>query len=186
MVPFHIEDAGGALAVAFQRQAPGGMADASGIFGARRCRLGRHEPAGIGGAGEYAIGLAEQQAHDAVLAGAERQTPARGQIEETRVASDLGQDRGEAAAAKAFLEHPEGVGGLGDADNDQAPYIEAEAVETGAIGKSGLARGGCFDNPQDRTIVLDGEAGKNRDGEAGHGSGVAAFGATHLVKRGAT
>ena len=184
MVPLHIEDAGGALAVAFQRQAPGGMADAGGIFSACRCQLGRHEPAGIGGTGENAIRLTQKEPSDPVFAGAECQTPACGKVEETRVAPDLGQYRSEAVAAEPLLEHPEGICCRGNADDDQAARIEAEAGETGAVGKSGLARGGGFDDPQDRTIVLDGETGEDGDGEAGHGGGVTALRAAQLVESG--
>ena len=160
------------------------MADAGGVFGTRRGRLRRHEPAGIGGTGENAIRLAEQQPHHSVLASTERQTPARRQIEQARMTPDLGQHRSEAAAAEPLLEHPKGVCCFGNADDDQAARIEAEAGETGAIRKSCLACGGSFDDPQDRAIILDCEAGKNGDGETGHGGGVAALRAAHLVERG--
>ena len=159
------------------------MADAGRIFGARCCRLRCYEPAGIGGAGEYALGLTKKESHHPVLAGAERQTPARGQVEETRVASDLGQHRSEPAATKPLLEHPEGVGGRGDVGDDQTLRVEAEAGKTDAIRKPGFTCRGGFDDPQNRTIVLGGETRKDSDGEAGHGGGVAALGATHFVKR---
>jgi hypothetical protein len=96
----------------------------------------------------------------------------------------LGQHRSEAVAAESLLEHPESICCSYNANDDQAAGIEAEAGETGAVGKSGLARSGGFDDPQDRTIVLDGETGEDGDGEAGHGGGVAALRAPHLVKRG--
>jgi hypothetical protein len=183
MVPLHIEDAGGALAVTFQRQTPGWMTDAGRIFGARLCRLRCHEPASIGGAGEYAIGLTKKKPHHPVLAGAEGQTPACGQVEEARVASDLGHHCREPAATKSLLEHPEGVGGPGDADDDQTFGIETEAGKPGPIRKPGFSCRGGFDDPQNGTIVLGGETRKDGDGEAGHGGGVAALGATHFMKR---
>lgn len=160
------------------------MTDAGRIFGARRRGLRCHEPAGIGGAGEYAVRLAEQQAHYPVLAGAEGKTPACGQVEEARVASDLGHHCREPAATKPLLEHPEGVGSLGDADDDQTFRIETEAGKAGAIRKPGFPCRSGFDDPQNRTIVFGGETRKDSDGEAGHGGGVAALGATHFMKRG--
>ena len=119
-----------------------------------------------------------------MLAGAKRQAPAGGQVEQARLAPDLGQHGGKAAAAKPFLEHPEGVGGPGHADDDQAARVEAEAFETGAIGKPGFARGSGFDDPEDGAIVLGAKAREDGSGEAGHGGGVAAFVAAHLVEGG--
>lgn len=161
------------------------MADAVGIFLVGCCRSWRYEPTGAGGAGRSAIGLAQQQAHDAVLAGAERQPPARGQIEDTRVSADLGQHGGEAATAQAFLEYPKSVGRFGDADDDQTARIETEAGEAGAIGEPGFARRRGLDDPQNRAIVPCTKAGKHGDGKAGHGGRIAALVAAHLVKRGA-
>ncbi len=76
MVPLHIEDAGGAPAVAFKGEAPGGMADRRGMIRARRRRLRGDQPARGGCARPRMAGLAHEQAHDAVLGGAA--TPAGG------------------------------------------------------------------------------------------------------------
>jgi hypothetical protein len=161
------------------------MADAGRIVSACRSRPGRDQPAGIGGTGQGTIGLAEQQAHDAVLAGAERQAAACSQIELAWVATKFGEHGGEAAAAQSFLEHPEDILGFRHPNDDEPRRVDAERGKAGAIGGPGLMGRGGFGDPQHGTVVLCREAGEDGGGEAGHGGGIAALVAAHFVERSA-
>jgi hypothetical protein len=183
MVPLHIEGAGSAAAVAFERQAPDRLADPGGVVVEDRGRAGRDQPAGEGGA-RFGLGeaLAQKQAGDAAGAGAQRQTAAGGEVEKPGVTANLDEDRGEAATAEAFLAHPQGIERPGDAHHDQASRVEAETGEADAIGQSALAGGGLLDDPQKRAIVGGGQAGKDGDGETGRGGGVADDAAPDFVE----
>ena len=100
-----------------------------------------------------------------------------------RCAADLGEHRGQAAAAQSLLEDPERLARPADADDDQLPRIEAETIEADAIGKPRLADGGGFDHPEDRPVVFGGETGEDRGGKAGRGRGVAGRLATDFMER---
>ena len=173
------------------------MADAFRKIVSDRCRQWSDQPAGEGSARLGAPRLAQEETHDAVLGGSKREAPARRQVEKAGVAPDLGEHRGEAAAAEPFLEYPEGVGGRLHADDDEALRIETEAGETGAVRKPRFVCCGRFYDPQNPPMVFlfpsraDGaprlfhdQSRQDRCGEAGHGGGVAALGAAHLVERG--
>src|SRR5262245_47256786 len=107
MIPLHIETAGLAVPVPFEHQPPYRPADARGKIIERAGRARRNQPAGECGARLRRAGLAEKEAHDAALAGAEREASACGQVELLRRAADLGDRRGQPAAAQPLLEDPE-------------------------------------------------------------------------------
>jgi len=119
MVPFQIENAGRAVAVALEGELPGRSADAGGEIVEDRRRPGRDLPAGGHGPGLGGAGLTEKQSHDAALMGAQRQPSAGGQVELARMAPDLGKHGGEGATAKGFFENPEGVRRPPGLDDDQ-------------------------------------------------------------------
>ncbi len=99
MIPLHVENPGRPETVSFQRQPPGWIADPGGIAVGDNGWARVHQPAGGGGSRFEVIGLAQEKTHDAMLAGAERQTAACSEIEVMRIAADLGEDSGQAAAA---------------------------------------------------------------------------------------
>ena len=183
MVPLQVESAGRTGAVAFEVEPPGGAADALGevVDGGRG--TGRDPPAGQGGAGLGRGGLAEQEAHHAAVAGAEREPPAGGQVEALRVAAELAEHRGEAGAAEPFLEHPERLLRPPGPDDDEAARVEAELVEAGAIGLAALPRRRLLEDEEDRPVVETGEAGEQRRGEAARGGDIARLRGPDLVER---
>jgi hypothetical protein len=129
--------------------------------------------------------MAEQQAHDAMLAGAESEAAAGGEIEQARVPGHLGHYGGKTATAQSLLEYPQGIGRLCDADDDEARRVEAEGGEAVAVGQAGLAGLLCFDHPENGTRIPGAEARQQRHGEASHCGGVAVFFRAQLVERGA-
>lgn len=76
MVPFQVENADRAVAVALEGEPPGRPADAGGEIVEGRGRTGRDVPPGGGGAGLGGAGLTQKQAHDPALVGTQRQPPA--------------------------------------------------------------------------------------------------------------
>jgi hypothetical protein len=129
--------------------------------------------------------MAEQQSHDAMLAGAEGETAAGSEIKEARVSSHLGHYRGETATAQPLLEDPQGIGGLCNADDDEVRRVEAEGGEAVAGGQAGFAGFPLFDHPENGTRVLRTELCQQRHGKPGHRGGVAAFFRAQLMERGA-
>ena len=140
-------------------------------------------PAGQGGAGLGRGGLAEQEAHHAAVAGAEREPPAGGQVEALRVAAELAEHRGEAGAAQPFLEHPERLLRPPGPDDDEAGRVEAELVEAGTVGLAALPRRRLLEDEEDRPVVEIGEAGEERRGEAARGGDIAGLGGPDLMER---
>jgi hypothetical protein len=138
MVPLHVEDAGSAVAIAFEGEAPGGIADAFGEIGVGRGGKRADEPARAGGTRRRACGLAEQESGDAAFRRAEREAAAGGEIEGAGVAWYLGDDGGEAGAAQPLLEDPQCVGGLAHARNDEAGRIEPVGAQATAVGQAGF------------------------------------------------
>jgi hypothetical protein len=132
-------------------------------------RSGRDVPPRGGGAGLGGAGLAQKQAHDAALAGTERQPPAGCEVELVRMASDFGENGSQGTAAKGFLENPEGFGRAPAADDDELCGIEAEAFEPGSVGMACLVEGAGLADQQDRTMIARPETGEEGNGEAGGG-----------------
>ena len=185
MIPLHVDGAGAAAAVAFQRQPPGRPADAGGVIVGGDGGQRRHAPAGQRRARVGFAGLAQEQAHHAAGLGAQRQTPAGGEIEDAGRAADLGQHGGKPATGEPFLEDPERVGGLAHAHDNEPRRIASETVEPDAIGQAGLAGGRGFHDPQHRAVVDTGKARENGHGEAGGGGRFARGVAVDLVQGGA-
>jgi hypothetical protein len=143
-------------------------------------------PAGGGGAGFGGARLAQKQAHDAVVAGAQCEPPACGEVELGRLAPDLGKNGGKGSAAKGFFKNPQRLARAFGPYDDELPRIEAEAVEAGSIGMPRLAEGAGLDYQEDWAIVGFCEAGEDGNGEAGGGDGIAGGLAAHLMQRIAT
>jgi hypothetical protein len=183
MVPFQVEDPGRAGTVAFERETPCGPADTEGevVEGRRGSR--RNMPAGQGGARLGRAGLAEKKAHHAAVAGAECQTPARGQVELARVAPHLGEHGADPAAAERLLEDPERLARAAGPDDDEPSRIDAEALEAGAVGMSCLAERIGLGDEQEGAMIGACEPGEERDGEAGGGARIAHCPATDFVER---
>jgi hypothetical protein len=116
--------------------------------------------------------MAEEESHDAALPGAQRQTPARGQVETAGVAADLGQDGGEAATAKPFLENPERLARTAHRDDEQPLRIESETIQSGPMRQAGIAGSRGFHHPEDRPAVVGRESGEDRRGETGRGESL--------------
>ncbi len=101
-----------------------------------------------------------------MLGGAERQAAARGQIEYTRVAAYLGDDRGKAATAQPFLENPQRIRRPGHAHYDQARWPEAKDGEAVAVGEAGFIGCLALENPEDRARVVLAEPCEDGGGKA--------------------
>jgi hypothetical protein len=183
MVPFQIENAGRAGAVALEREAPGRPADAEGKIVEGRRGTRRDMPAGGSGARFGLAGLAQKQTHHAAVAGAERETPARGQVELARMAPDLGEHGADPAAAERLLENPEGLACAAGADDDEPPRVDAEAVEAGAVWVSRFAERVAFGDEQEGAMVGSREPGEDGGGKAGGCTCIAGGLAADLVKR---
>lgn len=159
------------------------MADAFGVIVVHRCGAWRDQPAGVGGTRQRAIGLAEQQTHDTVGGGAEREAAARGQVKLARIAAQFGKHGGQAATAQSLLEYPQSILWLRHPHDDQPRGIQSEGGKADAIGQPCFVGGGGFRDPQNRAIVLRGERSEDCGGEAGHRCGIAALVAAHFVER---
>ena len=83
-------------------------------------------PACQGGSRSGRAGLAKEQPHDPALGRPERQAPAGGKVELTRIPADFRESGGEARTAEPLLEDPERLAGAADADEDEAGRIEPE------------------------------------------------------------
>ncbi len=118
-----------------------------------------------------------------MLASAKRQAAAGGEIELARIAGDLGQHGGEAAAAEPFFEDPERIDRAGHPDEDEAGRRKAEAPEAGGIGHTRVVRGGLHD-PEDRAGIVMAQAREKRGGKPGGRGDIAAFAAADLMERG--
>lgn len=119
-----------------------------------------------------------------MLAGAERQAAAGGEIELARIAGDLGKHGGEPAAAEPFLEDPERIDGAGHPDEDEAGRRKAEAPETGGIGHSRVVCCSGLHDPEDRAGIVMAQAREKRGGKPGGRGDIAAFAAADLMERG--
>ena len=148
------------MPVAFEGQAPDRPADAGGVVVEVSGRTGCDQPAGGGRARLGGAGLAEKQAHDAAVAGAEREAATRRQVEFTRVAAKLGEHGGKAGAAQPFLEDPERFPRPAGGDDHQTGRIETEMIEARTVREAALAGDRCLDDPEDRATVADGEPGE--------------------------
>jgi hypothetical protein len=140
-------------------------------------------PAGGGGARLGRAGLAQKQTHHPAVAGAERQTPARGQVELARMAPHFSEHGADPAAAERLLEDPERLARASGPDDDEPPRIDAEAVETRSVGMSCFAERIGLGDEQEGAMIGLGEPGEERDGEAGGGTRIARCPAADLVER---
>src|SRR5579871_6072938 len=147
MIPLHIDAAGRAEAIPFERKPPGRPADARREIVNSPGEPRRDQPASECRARLIRTGLAQKQAKDAALARSQGQPAAGGEVELLRRAADLGDCPGEAPTAQSLLEHPECLHRPPDADDDELPRIETETIETGPVGKPRLARDGRFHDP---------------------------------------
>lgn len=139
-------------------------------------------PAGGGRSRLGGAGLAQEQAHDAAVAGTQCQPPAGGEVEAAGMAPDLGKDGGETTAAQRLLEDPEGFLRAPAAHDDEFSRVEAEAFEAGTIGSAGLLHGIGFGDQQEGTRLGLGKTGEKGEREAGGGDRIARGFAADLME----
>jgi hypothetical protein len=139
-------------------------------------------PTGGGGTRLGGACLADKQAHHAILAGSQRQAPARGQVELARVPSDLDKHGGEPATAQGFLEDPQRLAWASGAHDDKLLRIEAETIETRPIGMPRFAQRPGLGDKQKRPMIGPRQARQDGDGETCGGKRIAGGIAADLMK----
>jgi hypothetical protein len=152
MIPLQVECAGRAEPVALQLKPPCRLTDTEGKFRVL-CRPRCHFKTGERRAGLRRTARAQEEARDAAIAGAKRQTAARGEIEDRGIAPHFRDRRRKTGATQSLLEDPERFAGLLHADNQQPTGIESEPRKAGTVWHACFACRTGLADPENRTRI---------------------------------
>jgi hypothetical protein len=153
--------------MAQQRHIESGIARRIGFQRARRQR--RDLPAGAGGARGRARHRAQQHDRDARAFGRERKAPARGQIEQTRLAPGFDQHGAQRRAACRLGPGPQHALRIPHPHQQDARGIEAELRQARRVQAASLGIEDILPDPEDRALLrrpdrdADGKASRCRE-----------------------
>ena len=137
-----------AAAIAQQSEAESRIARRIGLQGSRR--QSAHQPTGPGGAGILPGARTQQHRRDAGRLRRQRQSPARCQIEQARLAPGLDQHRPQRRTARGLRAGPQHVLRIARPHQKDARRVETELGQPRRVQTPGLGIENILPDPEDR------------------------------------